>query len=155
MGRVAEVMVLAALITVQGVGSAWADTPVQCMAEAIEHEAGNQPLLGKLAVGVVIKNRKKDPRWPGTICEVVRQGHFLTGRLALNVCQFSFWCDGRLEKAGEESMILAKLILDSNLEIEGLTSATHYHADYVYPKWRSKVVCQTQIGAHIFCATKQ
>ena len=155
MGRVAVGMVLAALLTVQGVGSAWADTPVQCMAEAIEHEAGNQPLLGKLAVGVVIKNRQKDPRWPDTICEVVRQGHFLTGRLALNVCQFSFWCDGRLEKAGEESMILARLILDSDLEIEGLTSATHYHADYVYPIWRSQVVCETQIGAHIFCTTKQ
>jgi spore germination cell wall hydrolase CwlJ-like protein len=155
MGRIAGVIVGAALITVQGAASAWADTPVQCMAEAIEHEAGNQPLLGKLAVGVVIKNRQKDPRWPDTICEVVRQGHFLTGRLSRDVCQFSFYCDGRLEKAGEESIILAKLILDSNLEIEGLTSATHYHADYVYPRWRSQVVCKTQIGAHIFCATKQ
>ena len=155
MGRVAGVIVGAALITVQGVTGAVADTPVQCMAEAIEHEAGNQPLLGKLAVGVVIKNRQKDPRWPDTICEVVRQGHFLTGRLSRDVCQFSFYCDGRLEEAGEESMILARLILDSDLEIEGLTSATHYHADYVYPRWRSQVVCKTQIGAHIFCTTKQ
>ena len=44
-----------------------------CMAEAIYFEAGNQPLVGKMAVGSVIMNRVRSTRYPNTICDVVHK----------------------------------------------------------------------------------
>ena len=46
----------------------------QCLAEAMYYEARDQGSLGMLAVGIVIQNRVDHPRYPDTICEVVRQG---------------------------------------------------------------------------------
>ena len=57
----------------------------------IYHEARGEPDAGKEAVGHVVLNRAADPRFPGQICDVVRQG----GELPRYRCQFSWWCDGR------------------------------------------------------------
>ena len=70
---------------------------IACMAEAIYHEARGQKTIGQLAVGLVIKNRMKDPRWPNTICEVVKQGDYLGTKPIKHRCQFTFWCDGKPE----------------------------------------------------------
>ena len=43
------------------------------MAMNIYHEAGNQPLIGKIAVGVVTLNRLKDKRYPKNIRDVVTE----------------------------------------------------------------------------------
>ena len=45
----------------------------ECMAEAILFEAGNQPIVGKLAVAEVILNRVRSDKYPNTICGVLRQ----------------------------------------------------------------------------------
>lgn len=44
-----------------------------CLARNIFHESGNEPEAGKIAVGVVTLNRVDDPRFPKTVCEVVKQ----------------------------------------------------------------------------------
>ncbi len=43
------------------------------LAALIEVEAALEPLAGKVAVGAVVVNRTKDPRWPSTVPAVVDQ----------------------------------------------------------------------------------
>jgi spore germination cell wall hydrolase CwlJ-like protein len=44
-----------------------------CLARNIFYESGGEPEAGKIAVGVVTLNRVEDPRFPKTVCEVVKQ----------------------------------------------------------------------------------
>lgn len=44
-----------------------------CMSSVIHHEARGEPYAGKVAVASVVLNRKDDPRFPNTICGVVKQ----------------------------------------------------------------------------------
>lgn len=44
-----------------------------CLARNIFYESGSEPEAGKIAVGVVTLNRVEDPRFPKTVCEVVKQ----------------------------------------------------------------------------------
>ena len=46
----------------------------ECLAKNIYFEAKNQPLMGQLAVAIVVMNRVEDKRFPSTVCEVVQQG---------------------------------------------------------------------------------
>ena len=68
-------------------GKQWA-----CLAEAIYFEARGEGVEGQFAVAEVILNRVDSPKFPNSICKVVRQG---TGRK--HACQFSYNCDGKLE----------------------------------------------------------
>lgn len=65
------------------------DMHVQCLAENIYHEAGNQSGLGKIAVGMVTLNRVKEKNWPSTVCDVVTQKVKVRNKV---VCQFSWVC---------------------------------------------------------------
>ena len=137
-------------------------TEKECLAKNIYFEAKNQPLIGQLAVAIVVMNRVKDKRFPNTICEVVQQGPTLawTENFPVkNRCQFSWYCDGRSDKPKhkkkwESSLKIASLILAykdnaSNI-VFLLDGATHYHADYVFPAWRTSKQKIVQIGDHIF-----
>ena len=65
-------------------------------------ESGNQPLLGKIAVGNVVLNRVRDPRFPNTIYNVIYQKN-----------QFSPAASGSVKRApNAESVLAAKLCLD-------------------------------------------
>jgi hypothetical protein len=57
---------------------------IECMAQAIYHEAKSEGYSGKVAVGYVILNRIADGRFRSTVCDTVYQKD--KGR-----CQFS-WC---------------------------------------------------------------
>ena len=46
---------------------------ILCMSSAIHHEAGGESRAGKIAVASVVLNRKEDPRFPNTVCGVVKQ----------------------------------------------------------------------------------
>lgn len=46
---------------------------VACLSQAVNGEAGNQSLQGKIAVAHVIMNRTKDEAFPETVCAVVKQ----------------------------------------------------------------------------------
>ena len=45
-----------------------------CLSKNIYFESRNQPTLGQIAVGQVTMNRVNSPRFPNTVCGVVRQG---------------------------------------------------------------------------------
>ena len=136
-----------------------------CLAQNIYFEAGNQSLDGMAAVADVTINRVESSRYPDSICGVVKQGlKHSNGTMKRNMCQFSWYCDGKSDKvltytkAWENSQYVAKaMLLEYNLEDKGsyfgITSgSTHYHATYVAPDWihdRGMIRIE-QIGSHIF-----
>jgi spore germination cell wall hydrolase CwlJ-like protein len=130
-------------------GSGTYVTALTCLTQAVYYEAGYELTLGKRAVAQVILNRMRHPAYPKSVCGVVYQGsERSTG------CQFSFTCDGSLLRtpgaaawrAAEE---VARGALAGQVE-PSVGTATHYHADYVLPKWAFSLAKIEQIGAHIF-----
>ena len=142
-----------------------------CLAQNVYFEAKSEPLAGQYAVADVVLNRVKDTRYPNTICEVVKEGpikeSWKTRQHAdlpddqrvyfpkRNKCQFSWYCDGKPDTirdgdAWRQAQIVAYRIT-YNERHRGLTEgATHYHADYVHPKWASTLQLVGRIATHIF-----
>lgn len=122
---------------------------LRCLTQAIYYEAGFEPIDGQEAVAQVVLNRVRHPAYPNSVCGVVYQGaQRLTG------CQFSFTCDGSLARApAEDAWLRARRVAESALAGQvdaAVGTATHYHADYVFPYWAVTLVKMKQIGAHIF-----
>jgi len=119
-----------------------------CLTQAVYYEAGFEPATGRRAVAQVILNRMRHPAFPKSVCGVVYQGSNSP------VCQFSFVCDGSLYRAPargawQQAQEIAREALDGYVE-RSVGSATHYHADYVAPRWAPMLTKITQLGAHIF-----
>jgi hypothetical protein len=123
-----------------------------CLAKAIYFEARTESELGQLAVAKVILNRVKDPLYPKSICGVVYQGSDHR-----NSCQFSFACDGmadevKSQEAWSRSKRVAQKALAGDETLRIMSAATHYHADYVKPRWSYQMKRLIKIGRHIFYA---
>ena len=122
---------------------------ISCLAEALYFEARGEPIQGQLAVGEVILNRVKDTRYPSSICKVINQG---TGRRF--ACQFTYTCDGKLEtvherKPYEMALKIAKILMTTH-DGKLTRGSTHYHSNYVNPKWSKKFERVAKFGRHIF-----
>lgn len=141
----------------------WQTDQAYCLAENVYHEARNQPAAGQMAVMSVTMNRVKDPRFPNTICEVVREGPHRpswkgTGEMipVRHRCQFSWYCDGKSDevkdkKSYKKILDFARLMMHNDIRFVDITDgATHYHADYVSPSWAKTKTRTTEIGDHIF-----
>lgn len=121
-----------------------------CLARAVYFEARSESELGQLAVARVILNRASNPAYPNSICGVVYQGAD-----RMNACQFSFACDGESDnpKPGEQwsraKQIAARAMAGSD-DVQVVSTATHYHADYVRPRWSGAMTRLIKIGRHIF-----
>jgi len=121
-----------------------------CLATAVYYEARSESELGRLAVAKVILNRVRDPAYPKTICGVVYQGADRG-----HGCQFSFACDGRAEqpRSGrdwQEAKQIANRAMAGEADVKIVSTATHYHADYVRPRWAGTMKRLIKIGRHIF-----
>ena len=119
-----------------------------CLTQAVYYEAGFEPLEGRRAVAQVVINRMRHPAFPKSVCGVVYQG------ASSPVCQFSFVCDGSLYRAPapaawRDAKAVAAAALLGYVETS-VGSATHYHADYVAPRWAPMLTKVAQLGAHIF-----
>ncbi|HUE78950.1 MAG TPA: cell wall hydrolase [Sphingomicrobium sp.] len=119
-----------------------------CLTQAVYYEAGFEPAAGRRAVAQVVLNRMRHPAFPKSVCGVVYQGS------RSPVCQFSFVCDGSLYRAPapgawREAKAVAEAALVGYVEAS-VGSATHYHANYVAPRWAPLLTKITQLGAHIF-----
>ena len=124
-------------------------TALRCLTQAVYYEAANEPLQGRRAVAQVVLNRMRHPAYPNSVCGVVYQGIERGWG-----CQFSFVCDGALLRAPvpalwREAEGIASAALAGKLE-PSVGTATHYHADYVLPKWAFQLAKITQLGRHIF-----
>ena len=129
---------------------------VQCLAENVYFESGNQTFEGKLAVAQVTINRVNSGKFPSTVCGVVKQKEQINGRM---VCQFSWFCNQaynlvRNKYQWEESVIVAKKALTNEVahDILHKEKALYFHANYVNPGWNLPRI--TQIGSHIFYKEK-
>lgn len=122
---------------------------LRCLTQAIYYEAATEPLEGRRAVAQVVLNRVRHPAYPKSVCGVVYQGSQLsTG------CQFSFTCDGSLLRqpmAGpwRTAETIAREALAGRVAPE-VGTATHYHADYVLPRWAFEMDKITRLGRHLF-----
>ena len=134
-----------------------------CLAENVYHEARNQPAAGQMAVMSVTMNRVKDPRFPNTICEVVREGPHRpswkgTGEMipVRHRCQFSWYCDGKSDRIHDmttfdDIFVFTLGLVDGTIRVMDVTQgATHYHADYVSPAWAKTKTKTIEIEDHIF-----
>ena len=143
----------------------WADDPLprsvrspsqrRCLAAGVYHEARGESVAGQKAVAQVILNRVRNPAYPSTICGVVYQNQHMR-----NACQFSFACDGlrdriRSRKHWRTAKSVANDAIDGRFWLPSVGSSTHYHADYVWPRWRRKMKRLTKIGRHIFYRTRR
>ncbi len=121
---------------------------LQCLNQAIYYEAALEPESGKRAVAQVVLNRLRHPAYPSSVCGVVYEGWNKP------ICQFSFVCDGSLTRqpvAGlwQESRQVARDALAGRVE-PTVGTATHYHADYVLPRWASTLDKLERHGRHLF-----
>ena len=129
-------------------------TEQKCLATAIYFEARGEPIKGELAVAQVVINRVKNPAYPNTICGVVYQNKDMR-----DACQFSFACDGIKDRitdmtAWRRAQELARrVVTDDNWWNADVGSATHYHANYVKPRWARTMKKMDRIGHHIFYKT--
>ena len=119
-----------------------------CLATAALYEAADDE-RGQRAVMQVVLNRVRAPGFPKTVCGVVYQGAELpTG------CQFSFTCDGSLQRRPEHAgwaaaRKLAMRALAGAL-FRPVGNATHYHADWTVPWWIDSLDKIAQVHGHIF-----
>ena len=126
---------------------------LQCMAENIYHEAGNQSYVGKLAVGQVVLNRTKAQGYPNSVCGVIYEGSQNTKTL---LCQFSWTCASHptIDKASDNwaqsKKAATELLFKKDAVLDITEGATNYHADYVNPAWAKRLRMITKIDNHIF-----
>ncbi len=122
---------------------------VRCLALNLYHEARGEEPIGIIAVGNVVINRVYNKHFPNDVCSVIKQGGERRHR-----CQFSWWCDGRSDKAKDKKawrdmLIYAQLILSRRLA-DPTNGALFYHATYVYPYWSKEREHSVTLGQHIF-----
>ena len=152
------VTLLLILITAAVRGYAAPQNPNQdlhCLALNIYHEARSESLAGQYAVADVVLNRVESRDYPNTICGVVYQAKMWEGHPVRDKCQFSWYCDGKSDTPQEtdawyRSLMIAVNIVHQN-KFRGLTEgATHYHTNYVNPKWNKSMDFIGRIGDHLF-----
>lgn len=120
-----------------------------CLAEAVYYEARSESRSGQVAVAQVIQNRVYSKHYPDSICGVVYQGSERT-----TGCQFSFTCDGSMDrtpkgKSWDRSKNVARFVLsESPRSLVG--RSTHYHTTQVDPHWSGSLQKTAQVGSHIF-----
>lgn len=121
----------------------------QCLALAVYYEAASESVAGQRAVAQVVMNRVRHPSYPDSVCGVVFQGSERT-----TGCQFSFTCDGSMNRQPQASaMARARMVARAALGgyvYAPVGMATHYHRTDIYPYWASSLQTVGTIGLHRF-----
>lgn len=122
----------------------------RCLAEAVYFEARSEPEAGQAAVAQVVLNRAASGLYPNNVCGVVYQN-----RKHFKACQFSFACEGKALRVTEQepwaqAVRVANAVMDGKTYLSDVGGATHYHADYVKPRWARRLKKMDTIGRHTF-----
>ncbi|MBV8592383.1 MAG: cell wall hydrolase, partial [Acetobacteraceae bacterium] len=120
-----------------------------CLAQVIYFEARGENEAGRRAVAEVILHRLAEGGHGNTICKVVYEGAGET------FCQFTFACDGSLERpmnfeAWRSAQVLAARLMAGEVPADATAGATYYHAVSVHPTWAPTKLRLVQIGHHVF-----
>ena len=129
------------------------DRALECLTQAIYYEAGSESADGQRAVAQVVLNRVRHPAFPASVCGVVYQGSTQPPG-----CQFTFTCDGSLNRAPDRAhWDQARRIAEAALNgavFAPVGMATNYHANYVVPVWAPTLLKNAVVGAHYFYRLK-
>jgi N-acetylmuramoyl-L-alanine amidase len=121
---------------------------VRCLALTLYWEARAEGRSAMEAVAWVVLNRRKNPNFPDTVCEVVRQGG------ESPPCQFSYWCDGEPETPqNEEAWERAREVAAGMLNKpppDPTNGALFFHSVEIAPPWTKERKRTATIGRHIF-----
>lgn len=114
----------------------------ECMAKVIDHEAGNQPRAGQLAVAYVMINRVLSEKFPNSLCGVAYQPR-----------QFSYIHSHRIREGSQRwdnAQAIAREALSGQSQ-DTSAGALFFHARYIAPN--SFFRTRTRVAAlqdHIF-----
>jgi spore germination cell wall hydrolase CwlJ-like protein len=133
---------------VDPVGQEPVENAIICLARTIYWEAKGEGIAGMEAVANVVMNRLGHEGFPNTICEIVMQGQ------EQSTCQFSWWCDGRMDAAEEEKSYaiareIARKALNQQLT-DRTNGALYFHHEKVTPSWSAEYTKTTKVGEHVF-----
>ncbi len=126
-----------------------ASRAADCLTAAVYYEARSQSEDGQRAVAQVVLNRVRDRAFPNSVCGVVYQGaERRTG------CQFSFTCDGSMNRVREpgawnRARAVAAAALEGSVYAP-VGAATSFHTTSILPWWASSLARITTVGAHVF-----
>jgi spore germination cell wall hydrolase CwlJ-like protein len=129
---------------------------VKCLALNVYWEARNESTAGKIAVSQVVLNRVRSNKFPNSICGVIKDGKHVNNYPVRNRCQFSWYCDGKLDvpankRSWKQTLELSEYLVRSKDALVDITDgATHYHASYVNPRWSYVKKRMVQIDTHVF-----
>lgn len=134
---------------------------IECLAKNMYFEARGEGERGQTAVAFVTINRVRSNKYPNTVCEVVYQAKTNSRGVPLrNQCQFSWYCDGKVDTVTERiynrierraEYIYVNYHLNDMMK-DTTDGATHYHNNKVNPYWSRHENYQyvASIGQHIF-----
>ena len=130
------------------------DREKRCLAEAVYFEARSEPESGQAAVAQVVLNRVSSGLYLASVCGVVYQN-----RHHYKACQFSFACEGKSLRITEPASWAAAVrvadeVMGGRTYITDVGRSTHYHANYVKPRWARSLKKMDVIGRHIFYQLK-
>lgn len=122
--------------------TSYSQRDVECMAEALYHEARGEGTRGQQAVAEVILNRVESRQFPSSVCGVINQPS-----------QFSYTIGGTKPIRNKAAYLRARNIAEAALSgaPRDLTGgATYFHTPAVRPSWSHRFHRTVQIGRHIF-----
>jgi N-acetylmuramoyl-L-alanine amidase len=128
---------------------------IHALAMNMYHEARGEGPDAMQLVGEVTLNRVENKHFPKNVCDVVYQARLDSkGNPRRYKCQFSWFCDGRSDKAYDvKSWKLAESIaaglVNKTISLIGI-DATHYHTTSVNPSWSKHYTKIGLYGDHIF-----
>lgn len=134
---------------------------IECLAKNMYFEAQGEDEDGQNAIAFVTINRVRSDRYPNNVCDVVYQARTNSrGAPLRNQCQFSWYCDGKVDTVIEwvydkierkAEYIYVNYYLNDMMK-DTTDGATHYHSDKVKPYWSKHKNYQyvASIGQHIF-----
>lgn len=120
----------------------FSEQDLNCLSEAVYHEARGESAQGQAAVAEVILNRVDSRSFPRTVCGVVNQP-----------AQFSYTIGGRKPIRNKAAYMRARNIAEHALAgaPRVLTGgATYFHTPAVRPAWSHRFQRTVRIGQHIF-----
>jgi len=130
---------------------------INCLIQNSYYEARNQEDEAIVGVVHVSLNRWYDSRYPDNICDVIYQSKLdRYGRIILNQCQFSWYCDGKSDNPKDKvaydriTKVTEKAIMLWYLNMDITDGSTHYHSIKVYPDWAPTLAYIKQLGDHKF-----
>ena len=119
-------------------------TQIDCLQEAIYHEARGEPFEGQVFVGFVIRNRVHNSRFPNDFCDVIKQPWQFSYNHVLGSFEMTDIAAAKLARD------IAEMVVKTN-PAPIPDYVLYYHTTDIKPKWNyNKIQEYTVVGNHIF-----